>query len=664
MVKKKDKPPPDRNFDYMKTNKDRLTNVVKSKEIMESLAPYFEDITNRTNKIVIHAYQFIKLFCSWKYKTHYTMPLIDTQFVKDVFSVVSVKTERQGRIRSSEDIEELRLFYEEHYKALTFEEVSNSKLARILAYEAIDMVTNIENNIKMHFVKHLTKLVNITFKVKERKAEITKTTLDKQLRKQKHKEIYDEIKLVIKDLMTLSDYVSDVKYHSWITENKEYMNFTSFEKNNLSYDIQANPQNYLYAMFYISHMLEAMNRDIRKNNKHLDEDKKFKEIRLFNVLPLRTNIVTKNVCIDTVAFNEIFIPDESTDKFRKTMSEGSNTVDLWKRFFNFNKPVFKKNGYKFNDMIRTDGVSICVLFKKVDTTGKPVSKAFSDCCIDNNTDYIERINLETLNGKRIVCADPGKSDLIYCGAVDNKDPNKLVTFRYTQAQRKHEIKSTKHMKIIDSMSKTHIITDGKTVKELETEISKLNSKKRHFNTFKKYILRKNQLNHLLSSYYQEKKFRVFKLNRFSNTQRSESKMIKSFAKKFGPPVNTAFVIGDYDKGSYNMRGCEPAICKKFRRIFKNAGYQTLLINEFRTSKQCNSCHDKLEKFHKKINKNTGKEYLCHGLLRCQSVKHKREIIHNRDKNAVQNMLKITQSLFDTGQRPEIFTRTESIIKNL
>ena len=136
------------------------------------------------------------------------------------------------------------------------------------------------------------------------------------------------------------------------------------------------------------------------------------------------------------------------------------------------------------------------------------------------------------------------------------------------------------MKIIDDMSKIHII-DGKTVKDLETELSKLNSKKRHFNTFKKYILQKNQLNHLLNSYYQERHFRVFKLNRFSNTQRSESKMIKNFAKKFSHPINTAFVIGDYDKGSYNMRGCEPAICKKFRRIFKNAGYQTLLINEFR-----------------------------------------------------------------------------------
>ena len=55
-------------------------------------------------------------------------------------------------------------------------------------------------------------------------------------------------------------------------------------------------------------------------------------------------------------------------------------------------------------------------------------------------------------------------------------------------------------------------------------------------------------------------------------------------------------MGDYDKGDYHMKGLEPVICKKFRRIFKNAGYKTFLVNEFRTSKLCNCCHNELEHF--------------------------------------------------------------------
>jgi hypothetical protein len=53
---------------------------------------------------------------------------------------------------------------------------------------------------------------------------------------------------------------------------------------------------------------------------------------------------------------------------------------------------------------------------------------------------------------------------------------------------------------------------------------------------------------------------------------------------------------DYDKGSYNIKGLEPVICKKFRRIFRNAGYKTFLVNEFRTSKLCNCCNGELEYF--------------------------------------------------------------------
>jgi len=108
-------------------------------------------------------------------------------------------------------------------------------------------------------------------------------------------------------------------------------------------------------------------------------------------------------------------------------------------------------------------------------------------------------------------------------------------------------------------------------------------------------------------------------------------MINNFQKKYGKPEETIFVMGDYDKGDYHMKGKEPVICKKFRRIFRNAGYKTFLVNEFRTSKLCNCC-------------------------RCKSVKHKSEIFNNRDKNAVQNMLNIVKSVLNTGKRPEIFCR--------
>lgn len=123
------------------------------------------------------------------------------------------------------------------------------------------------------------------------------------------------------------------------------------------------------------------------------------------------------------------------------------------------------------------------------------------------------------------------------------------------------------------------------------------------------------------------------------------------------------IIGrlDFDKGD-NMKGKEPVICKKFRKIFKNAGYETYLVNEFRTSKLCNCCHKEIEPFlEKKSNKpkdiKNNKKIICHGLLRHTDVKPQCEIIHNRDKNAVQNMLFIVETIKKTGKRPLAFSRS-------
>jgi len=118
-----------------------------------------------------------------------------------------------------------------------------------------------------------------------------------------------------------------------------------------------------------------------------------------------------------------------------------------------------------------------------------------------------------------------------------------------------------------------------------------------------------------------------------------------------------------------MKGFEPIICKRIRRIFKNAGYDTYLINEYCTSKLCNHCHEELDKFlvrksnkPKDIMKN--KNILVNGLLRHEVVnlngeqEHKQvcKIYHNRDKNAVQNMLSIVEELKKSGKRPLCFTR--------
>ena len=106
-----------------------------------------------------------------------------------------------------------------------------------------------------------------------------------------------------------------------------------------------------------------------------------------------------------------------------------------------------------------------------------------------------------------------------------------------------------------------------------------------------------------------------------------------------------------------MKGTLPAISKRIIKIFEKNKYEVYVIGEYNTSKKCNECEEECDTFHKRKSqkpKMKGKEEIVHGLLRCQSLKCK--IIHNRDKNAVKNMLKITKELKEKGERPDNYCR--------
>ena len=55
-AKVKEKKKDEENFDFMKTNKDNIKNVIKD----DNINPIINELVERTNKIVIHSYQFLK----------------------------------------------------------------------------------------------------------------------------------------------------------------------------------------------------------------------------------------------------------------------------------------------------------------------------------------------------------------------------------------------------------------------------------------------------------------------------------------------------------------------------------------------------------------------------------------------------------------------------
>jgi hypothetical protein len=166
-------------------------------------------------------------------------------------------------------------------------------------------------------------------------------------------------------------------------------------------------------------------------------------------------------------------------------------------------------------------------------------------------------------------------------------------------------------------------------------------------------------------------------------------MIKNFANKFGSPKECTIVLGDYDKVN-NMKGKEPIINRRIRKIFRNHKYQVFMINEFSTSKLCNVCELKCDTFLKRESKNpkhkdkkTNKQkiievwgltpkkikrliFLFSGAPKNNSYElfflvtlcenKNCSLIQNRDKNSALNMYKITQSIFEGKGRPEKYCR--------
>ena len=653
-----------------KSNKHFLSKIIKNKDILNII----NDSVYRTNNIVFHTYNFLKLYILHLYDNKLELPIINDNFIGIIMNLISTRKTNQGRapnINTQNILNTLTILYNNNYKEVIIEEdiINNDRLSFILHYEAIDIVKNIKNNIHMHFIKHLTKYIKIKFKFKKTYEIINiidgkdlknqlYNNIHKDLKKQLYNNIHKEIKNIIEDILNVSDnnYKSDIKYHEWINKKKYKLipKKEKYKKNSINYDVCANTMDYFKNFIYINKKLEKLSL--------LDDN-----IKLFNILPLKKSLIPTNITLDTACIISILCNNNT--KFFKNINNYKD--EIWNKFFNLDNKVFKRNNYKFNHMIKTDGISATILLVKVDENQQSIKHTFNEILniekrrVEIDKQYIENqdnINEIFLN-KNYVVIDPNKEDLIYCM---DKNGNK---FRYTQSQRNKETKSKKYKLILEDLKKKTIIiynNEEKSVKEIESELSKYNTKTSNYEKFKEYLLLKNKLNSVLTTYYKEPLHRKLKMNRFINMKRSESNMILNFRKKFGKPEDTIVLMGDYDEKGKYLKGKEPTICSKIRYLLRTAKYKVYLINEFRTSKLCYNCESEVNRFHKRKDE----DKLVWGLVCCQNKNCVRDIhtndnlkydkrIINRDTNAVLNMLKITKSLIEKGDRPWALTRAQA-----
>jgi len=659
-------------LEFMIVNKTPLINIIKSKKLLDKI----NSTTYIVNKIVIQACQFINLYFIYLYDNNKEFPKIDTKFIMAIFKTITIRDSTKGKPPSEETKQlmiELDEFYNKYYKQCIIENdiMNDTKLNFIMAYEAIDIIKNIKNNITEHFKDYVNKFVNQSFEVKFLIQNINNLGFDTETTKIKNS-IFADLRKVKNDLLKIDDdFESDEMFHKWIKIHKPFiLRKNKLSKNSIDYDLCTNPLDYIKSLFYMNVELEKINQQKIKEEKD--------QFKLFQVIPQRTSIKPNYICIDTSGLINLVIEENSIEYLSNVQKYQK---ELWNKNFKLSKKEFKRKNYQFNYMIKTDGIGCSVLLVKL-KNGEPIEitqkmQRELKQKLEKKDKYIEDIKITNdIKNKRIVCLDPNLQDIFYAVSKEIKpkiiidDNNKLrleneeeiITFRYTQNQRRLETRNKKYNKLQDKINKEKKI-NNKTVKEIETELSKFNSKTCNFNNFIEYCKKKNEINRLLFLHYQEEVFRKLKFNRYTNTQKSESKMIKNFSNKFGKPDECIVVLGDYDKGEHNMKGKEPIINRRIRKIFRNNNYKVYMINEFRTSKLCNVCESNCSPFlkreshkpkdiDKKIKK--GKLIEVWGLTLCENKKC--SLIHNRDKNSALNMYKITQSILNGKGRPEKYCR--------
>ena len=183
---------------------------------------------------------------------------------------------------------------------------------------------------------------------------------------------------------------------------------------------------------------------------------------------------------------------------------------------------------------------------------------------------------------------------------------------------------------------------------------KFNRKTLNYENFKNYLKKKNEINKKLFGFYKQYIFRKLKLNGYLNRLKSEQRLINTFSKIFGKDVIVCF--GDYEQKKH-MKFKEPVKGRGFRTLFRKNGFETYLVDEFRTSCKCAKCEGgDCKKFMIRENPKPFRNNLrlVHGLLSCKNCAN----VWNRDCNGAKNIYKIALNSFNNKERPDYLCRSK------
>lgn len=654
-----------------------LKKIVKNKAVQNEL---FQTV-KRVNKLVIHLYMFLRLWTLHHFEKSNEIPLLTSVTVELALKVLSKRQASGPRPtgNTKKIMDDFEKFYQDHYQGLGYKnKISGSNLSSIIESLSVDIFTNIENNIKAHFLTYLHRYVNGSHPMDG--------TLTGDAKKEAKKQLKKELGIVKTDLLE-NDLKCDPKYHSWVEENRSRL-LPELVSKNYYYQIKSHPQSFLKHMFYMTKNLENCQR------------------KTFQPFPLRTNLYPKYVPFDTHSLIDLLVKGGKSELYRNLYDRRK---DVWDGLFKLDHPVFKTKKIMFDYRILTDGLGASLQFiykdqvavqetkkknrrlaserararkklatesdntktenmtqedtNKISITGSKmpikVVKSSSEETSNKKSKkvsqrrqewpYLEDVNadkLKDITSEGFLVVDPGKNNLICISDENNQ--------------------TCLHFSNSDKLSKTRQINFRRRLQNfrkqagclsVEKQLSEVSGKSCDFETFRKYVEVKNKVNGELEDIYARRIFRKFKWYSYVNRERYFTDLVNRLKATYG--TKRPIFYGDYQPNQH-MRGVIPCPGVGLKRRIARQ-FQVYNLDEFRRRRLWRT--SKLSYLKEEVCGNLrvqnieGKSFSVHSVLTYQT-ESKRYGCIGRDLNAVRNMCKLVHNWLKHGERVSNFQRSK------
>jgi len=588
-----------------KTFKIPLKTILYNHKVIQ---PLMNDLVFLMNDLVIHTYQFIRLYVLFCYNNNTPLPTINETFILYCIKTLGTRDNRGKKSNNTELLEILDTFYKTEYQPLLHHEKTDLRNTTfLLPYLATQIHTSLSNNTQEHFIQHFRRFINKT---------TTHITEDKNI-------IFQ-----FKNKVLMLEETDEI-FNDWKQTHLQHI-FPENIKKNIHYDIKVRPFDYLKGMLYMNSILEKQ------------------ECKLFQPLPLRNNIIPKHIILDTACIINLFCPEKDKDGKKSKKGEllsnvKDNQMDIWNNLLDMKNKIFKNKHYQFHYQIQTDGISCCLLFIRKDLKDKkwgskvPVLQEQEF----HNIEDLSKEQLDTLKNRNIVGLDPGKNSLVY---MMDKNGNKL---QYTASQRKIESYGKRNQRILlQEKKKNNII-------KKETQLSLQNSKSMDYEKYKTYLIEKDKLNKETIEFYKKEVWRKMKFRQYSYGKKSIDTFLHKIQETFGKNILIGY--GNWSRTT-QMKYIMPTMNKGLRKLIHKK-YDTITINEYYTSQKCCDCNGLLNHYKDKKGNEIYRLFTCSN---CVSCENKKVVFRTRDKNSAVNIMKLTKCWIENQTRPTEFQPALSI----